>query len=147
MRNDKKGHPHYARNDPRFDKGSKTTATSREVPVIPTANPNWVPIARSWFNSLALSGQSSLYEASDWATAVTAAAMLDIGLKTHNGAILASFVRLSERLAVTYIDRIRSRIELVDPEREDADEDAADNVVRGWQSRLAEYQRRPDNGA
>jgi hypothetical protein len=103
---------------------------------IPTANPKWLPQSRSWYNSLALSGQAEFYEASDWATAICAAQAYDIFLRTQNAAILASFVRLSERLGCTVTDRKRSRIELADPDPQDADEDAADEAVQGWQARL-----------
>lgn len=144
----KTGHPHFSREDPRYySSGPANVGTHREVPVIPTANPNWLPQARSWYNSLPLSGQSAFYEASDWATAVSAAQMLDTGLRTTNGAILANFVRLSERLGVTHLDRVRARIVLDDPESEDQDEDAADNIIRGWQARLDARNERPDNGA
>jgi len=103
---------------------------------IPKASKDWLPITRSWFNSLALSGQSEFYEASDWATAVAAAKAYDIFLRTYNASIFANFVKLSERLGVTVIDRKRSRIELTEPEQADEDEDAADEAVEGWQRRL-----------
>jgi hypothetical protein len=95
-----------------------------------------MPEAQSWFRSLARSGQSDFYEASDWATAVAAAQAYDIFLRTYNASVFGSFVRLSERLGVTVIDRKRSRIELDDPEPQDEDEDAADEAVQGWQARL-----------
>ena len=107
---------------------------------IPVAADHWLPQTRSWYNSLALSAQSELFEPSDWATAVNAAEAYDIFLRTHNASIFGSFVRLSERLGATVSDRRRARIEVEPPEPEDADEDAADNVVRGWQARLAAKQ-------
>ena len=91
---------------------------------------------QSWFRSLRLSGQSELYEASDWATAVAAAQAYDIFLRTYNASVLGSFVRLSERLGVTVVDRARARIELAEPAPEDADDNAADAAVIDWQSRL-----------
>jgi hypothetical protein len=104
---------------------------------IPDADERWLPLARSWFNSLRLSGQSEFYEASDWATAVIAADTFDKFLRTYNASILAAFVRLSERLGVTAVDRKKARIELDEPgEVTDRDEIAADNVVHGWQQRL-----------
>jgi len=122
--------------DPRFISIEKGTSRRHEIPDIPQASENWMPQARSWYNSLALSGQSAFYEASDWMTAVTAAQAYDIFLRTHNAAILASFVRLSERLGATVADRQRNRIVLSDPEVSDADEDAADSAVIEWQGRL-----------
>jgi hypothetical protein len=121
--------------DPRYIAVAKGQSRRGDIP-IPNADPEWMPLARSWFNSLKLSGQSDFYEASDWATAVAAAKAYDIFLRTYNASILASFVRLSERLGATITDRKRSRIELDDPEPADADEDAADEAVQGWQSRL-----------
>jgi hypothetical protein len=122
--------------DPRFITVAKGQSKRNSIPAIPTAAPHWCPQARSWYNSLVLSGQSDFYEASDWATAVCAAEAYDMFFRTHNASILGSFTRLSERLGVTITDRKRSRIELDDPEPEDADEDAADKAVITWQGRL-----------
>jgi hypothetical protein len=143
---DRTGHPHYARSDPRHtESGPITRGSSRREGIpVPTANELWKPQARSWYNSLKLSGQSEFYEASDWATAVAAASMLDIFLRTYNASVGASFVKLSERLAVTYTDRIRARIILDGPDTTDVDEEAADNVIRGWQARLNAKQQRQD---
>jgi hypothetical protein len=109
---------------------------------IPTPASHWMPQSRSWFNSLKLSEQSVYFQASDWATAVTAAEFYDIFLRSHNASIGASFVRLSERLGATHIDRNRGKVIIEPPEVEDADEEAADNVVRGWQARLTEHQKK-----
>ena len=121
--------------DPRIISAEKGTSRRQGIP-IPTSDPNWLPEARSWFNSLSLSGQAEFYEASDWATAVAAARALDISIRTHNASWFTNFNRLSERLGVTIVDRQRSRIELAEPEPQDADEDAADSAVQGWQARL-----------
>lgn len=111
--------------------------TRRASIPIPDADDNWRPEAQSWFRSLKLSGQSEFYEASDWATAVAAAHAYDIFLRTYNASLLAHFVRLSERLGATVVDRKRARIELDEPgELRDVDEEVADNVVHGWQERL-----------
>ena len=108
---------------------------------IPTPAEHWRPQARSWYNSLKLSAQAEFFQASDWATAVNAAEFYDIFLRTHNASIGASFVRLSERLGATHIDRNKGRVIIEPPDQEDEDETAADNVVRGWQSRLAARQK------
>lgn len=140
------GNPSYAQSDPRYARytgdgdGFGTLAdkapSTRDGISIPEADPKWKPSARSWFNSLKLSGQSAVYEASDWATAVAAAEAYNIWLRTYNASTLAQFVRLSERLGCTIVDRKRGRISLSDPKPSDADEDAADDAVHGWQSRL-----------
>jgi hypothetical protein len=130
------GAPSGAADDPRFIKVSAGTSTARSDLPTPKADPKWKPEARSWFNSLSLSGQSEFYEPSDWATAVAAAQAYDVFLRTYNASIFAQFVRLSERLGATVTDRKRSRIELALPEPTDEDEDAADAAVQGWQGRL-----------
>ena len=121
--------------DPRFIRVSQGSASDRGLP-IPEADKSWKPKARSWYNSLKLSGQSEFFEPSDWATAVAAADAYNVFLITHNASILAQFTRLSERLGATLTDRKRSRIELEEPVIEDEDEDAADEAVQGWQGRL-----------
>jgi hypothetical protein len=85
---------------------------------------------------LALSGQSEFYEASDWSTAVVAAQIYDMFLRTRHANLLPSFLRLTERLGVTVIDRKRNRIELSDAEVSDTDEEAADEAVIAWHGRL-----------
>lgn len=124
-----------ALNDPRFITVSKGKSRRDEIPR-PAANPQWHVQARSWYNSLALSGQSEFYEASDWATAVMAAQIYDGYMRTRAANLLPSFLRLSERLGVTVIDRKRNRIELGDAEVSDADEDAANEAVISWHGRL-----------
>jgi hypothetical protein len=129
------GAPAGPGDDPRYIVVARGLSTREGIP-IPEPDADWKAPARSWFNSLKLSGQSAFYEASDWATAVAAARAYDIFLRTYNASIFAQFVKLSERLGVTVIDRKRSRIELSDPEPEDVDEDAADAAVLGWHGRL-----------
>jgi hypothetical protein len=124
-----------ATDDPRYIALARGSSRRAGIP-IPSADEAWRPEAQSWFRSLALSGQSDFYEASDWATAVAAAQAYDIFLRTYNASVFSSFVRLSERLGATVTDRKRSRIELDDPEPADQDEDAADDAVQGWQARL-----------
>jgi hypothetical protein len=121
--------------DPRYISVTQGEARRKGIP-IPQPNPNWNPAVQSWYRALRLSGQSQFYEASDWATAVAAAQAYDIFLKTYNASVFASFVRLSERLGVTIVDRKRSRIELSDGDVTDADEEAADNTIIEWQGRL-----------
>jgi hypothetical protein len=110
--------------------------TGRDGIPIPEASERWLPQARSWYNSLKLSGQSQIFEASDWATAICAAQAYDVFLRTYNASVLAVFERLSARLGVTIVDRARARIELAEPEPHDADEEAADKAVIRWQGRL-----------
>ena len=76
------------------------------------------------------------FEASDWATAVAAAEMYDRFLRTDNASILGQFVKLTERLGCTELDRKRGRIELQDSEVKDTDKDRAAEAVISWKSHL-----------
>jgi hypothetical protein len=121
--------------DPRYVAVTAGTSRSKKIP-IPMANPEWDITVQSWFRALALSGQSEFYEASDWATAVMAAQIYDMYLRTWRANLLPPLLRLSERLGVTIIDRKRNRIELSDEEVTDVDEEAADEAVIKWRGRL-----------
>lgn len=121
--------------DPRFVTVSQGKSKRKGIP-IPECSPHWHPQAQSWFRSLALSGQSEFYEASDWATAVLAAQIYDGYMRTRQVSLLPHFQRLSERLGVTVVDRKRNRIELSDAEASDRDEEAADEAVIAWHGRL-----------
>lgn len=146
---DRIGHPHGAFKD--FAPVTQGQSRRKELPAIPEASERWHPQARSWFNSLKLSGQSELYEASDWATAVCAAEAYDVFLRNHSPGVFAGFVRLSESLGSTFIDRKKARVDLVDPDHTDRDEEAADKSVVNWQARLGRHLRPvvdpPDEGA
>ena len=118
----------------------------RENIPIPTASPYWLPPARSWFNSLRLSGQSEFYEASDWATAVICAQLLDIYLRTRDLKTFHEFRLMSARLGTTVADRNAARILLDEedpPEPTDQDEEAADEVVTSWHGKLGLVREEP----
>lgn len=127
--------PERDHQDPRY---LTTTRGKRSVPgfPIPEASERWHPTARSWYNALKISGHSSFFEPSDWATAVTAAEMYDRFLRTDNASILAQFVRLSERLGCTELDRKRGRIELVSGEVRDEDKERAAQEIVSWRGHL-----------
>jgi hypothetical protein len=120
--------------DPRYLATSK--ATRMPVPTIPEASSRWHPIVRSWYNSLKLSGQTQLWQPSDWTTAVLAADCYDRFIHSGNGQILVTFNRLSERLGVTEIDRKRARIELTTEGEVDQDKERAKKAVISWKGRL-----------
>ncbi len=129
------GHASTAANDPRFVSVSRARSRHREV-IVPEPDPKWLPKARSWYNSLKVSGQTDLWQASDWTTAVAAADMYDRFLRTNNASILHDFLKCVELLGATEISRKRARIELVDEATRDADEEAADAAILGWHGRL-----------
>lgn len=104
----------------------------------PPAKKNWHPIARSWYRSLAKSGQHHFYEASDWATAVLIAESISRDLNPQvvgiaektgevvkdeiplKGASLAAYLKAMGNLLVTEGDRRRMRVELDKPHSEEA---------------------------
>lgn len=89
------------------------------------------PLAREWFESLSLSGQSAFYEPSDWAMARVVAESISRELKPQpivvgqgesahvemyelppKGASLTAWLRAAASLLVTEGDRRRLRVEL-----------------------------------
>lgn len=133
--NERLGHGSVTHEDPRYLTTTRGQRSARGFP-IPEASQRWHATARSWYNSLKLSGQSSFFEPSDWATAVAAAEMYDRFLRTDNASILAQFVRLTERLGCTELDRKRGRIELVSGGVKDEDKERAAETVISWRSHL-----------
>lgn len=106
----------------------------------PPADPNWHPYARSWYNSLRMSGQAIWYEASDWATAMICAEQISRELSDKIVAVdprtgdahwgqgpvpgqsLNAILKMMAALVTTEGERRRARIELTrdDSEREQA---------------------------
>lgn len=100
----------------------------------PAADEDWHPVARAWFESLAVSGQSVFYEPSDWATAVLVAESISrelkpqvVGMMTDEngaqlepafavvpmkGAALSAYLKAMTSLLVTEGDRRRAGVEL-----------------------------------
>ena len=100
----------------------------------PPADAAWHPVARGWYESLAASGQSWWYQASDWAMAVVLAEEISrcllpqvVGV-TKDGTVvraerpmggnLAAILKGAASLMVTEGDRRRLRIELERKERQ-----------------------------
>jgi hypothetical protein len=137
------GHPKHAKGQEPIPRRSAKRLNANIV--IPKASDNWHPVARSWYNSLALSGQAVFYEASDWATAVAAANALHKFMKTDNASILANFCRLSERLLVTEFDRKRARVDLTPQDVTDVDVDRATRSVVSWKGRLGVVQQNDED--
>lgn len=114
-----------------------------EVPV-PEADPEWHPVARQWFESLARSGQSHWYEPSDWATAFVVAeamsrelnpqplvvasgkeASIEMVSMPPKSASIAAWLKAATALLVTEGDRRRMSMELQRPVAEEGDDDVA----------------------
>lgn len=132
------------------------TAPAGDEPDVPAADADWHPVAVMWFESLARSGQSRFYEASDWATAYLIAESISRELSPQpivvgrgeaavvekhemppKGASLAAWLKAMTTLMVMEGDRRRLRLEL---ERVKPAEEVADV------SELAEYRRRLQSG-
>ena len=88
-------------------------AGAAAVPV-PPADESWHPIAVEWYESLAKSGQSALYEPSDWSTAryVAEAMSRNLAASRFSAQLFAAVMAASTSLLVTEGDRRRLRIEL-----------------------------------
>lgn len=98
--------------------------------VMPPASDKWHYIARHWYDSLAESGQSEFYEASDWALAQMVAESISRDLKPQvvgvndetgepvlavipmKGASLGAYLKAMTALMVSEGDRRRAGLEL-----------------------------------
>lgn len=123
----------------------KSTEATEDVEQ-PEADPNWHPVARQWYDSLAESAQSIFYEPSDWATAYFLAEAISRELepqalvfkgmvmpetirKTISGGTLGSILKGMTSLLVTESDRRRMQIELQRAREEGASADGTSNVT------------------
>ena len=126
------------------ENGELTKGKAAEVVEVPEPDPEWHPVARMWFESLAKSGQSHWYEPSDWASAYLLAESMSLELKPQpvvgkdgevqmlrfppKGASLAAWRAGMAALLVTEADRRRALVELERPTAgpEGGDADVAD---------------------
>jgi hypothetical protein len=130
------------------------TAPAGEAPSVPEPIESWHPIAKGWYESLAVSGQSAFYEASDWATAVLVAESISRELKPQvvgvmeetgepvfavvpmKGAALSAYLKAMSSLLVTEGDRRRAQLELQrGGEKPDSSADVPN--IDDYRSRLA----------
>lgn len=120
---------------------------------VPRADSSWHRVARSWYQSLAKSGQSAFYEPSDWATAYLLAESLSrelneqvVGFSAEQGiawasvplkgASLSAYLKAMSSLLVTEGDRRRARLELQRAVAVDEDEKASVASIADYQSQL-----------
>ncbi|HET6916604.1 MAG TPA: hypothetical protein VFH56_10995 [Acidimicrobiales bacterium] len=111
---------------------------------MPAPDESWQPMARDWYVSLAASGQSVFFEASDWQQARVAAEMLHRMLEARtkggspavNGQALSAWLSMTTTLMVTEGDRRRLRIELQRGEVVDADEDASVTALDAYRAQI-----------
>lgn len=132
-----------------------TAADGADSVPVPEADEKWHAVARGWYESLAVSGQSAFYEPSDWATAVLIAESISRDLKPQvvgvhpetgepvmatiplKGASLTAYLKAMTALLVTEGDRRRAAVELERPQPGDRDAERDDGVAQ-----LDDYRRR-----
>ncbi len=100
----------------------------------PPCPDDWHPAVREWYHSLAESGQSELYEPSDWHTALAAGYLYDEWQETRRATTFGEYRMLCSQLMVTEGDRRRARFEI---HRQSQD----DSVPVGAQT-VADYKAR-----
>lgn len=115
----------------RTNSAAPQKAPAGSEPTPPSADPEWHPVARQWFESLVGSGQSRFYEPSDWAAAVVLAESISREFKPQpftvgkgddahfemvemapKGASLAAWLKGMAALMVTEGERRRAGLEL-----------------------------------
>lgn len=104
---------------------------------IPKPNSQWHPTAKSWFLSLAQSGQSQFYEPSDWWFAYYVADALSRNLKSgakFSAVLFATVLSGMSDLGTTEASRRRVRMEI---ERNPGDQEQPAGVTA-----LADYRKR-----
>jgi len=108
------------------------TAPARGA-VMPDPDLTWHPVALEWFRSLGESGQATLYERSDWATARYVAEAMSRSLVAgrFSGQLFAAIMAASTELLVTVGARRRLRVEL---ERESTDEPVAVAIMASYRA-------------
>lgn len=141
------------------DDAARVTKVPAAVVVLaPEADENWHPIARRWFDSLPLSGQSRFYEPSDWATAYLIAESMTRDLNPQfvgfaqtsrdtteaefaaiplKGASLAAYLKAMGNLLVTEGDRRRAQVELQRGSAADEDEDASVTAMDRYRAQIS----------
>ena len=94
------------------------------------------PVARQWYASLKVSGESQFYEPSDWADAVVATMALDEWLtsKDRSAAKLVAWRGMANELHTTEGARRRARMEV---ERVIAEAEDKPTVMDEYRARLA----------
>lgn len=108
------------------EQAATVKAPAGECARVPSADRSWHPIARGMFESLAKSGQSHFYEASDWQTARLAAEVTSQMLQADkvSAMLLSAVDGMWSRLLMTEADRRRLKIELEKPKADTAAEAA-----------------------
>lgn len=134
--------------------GEPTKAPGAERVEIPAADESWHPIARRWYESLALSGQAHFYQPSDWGTAFFLAESMSRELKpqgiVYQGVItsyelmtvkagtISALLKGMSDLMVTEGSRRRIALELQrPPSPTSGSEPAKVTDIRAWREQLS----------
>ena len=135
---------------------SPTKAPGAASVSIPSADPEWNPVAVRWYESLAESGQSAFYEPSDWASAWLLAESMSrelepqplvVGSGEHakvemhrmppKAASVAAWLKGMSQLIATEGDRRRIGLELQRPAADGVGEPPAGVTdLRAWRESL-----------
>lgn len=119
--------------------GPTTHSPGAPVVTVPPADPEWLPLARDWYDSLAGSGQSRYYEPSDWMTAQYVATAMSRNLAQGgkmSSMMFGSVMSAMTELMTTEGSRRRLRLELDRNATTDADEDASVTSLAAYKGRL-----------
>jgi hypothetical protein len=119
--------------------GGITRAPSLAAAVpVPPAEPDWHPMARGWYESLAESGQAVFYQPSDWQTARVWAELLSRQLFTGrtSAQMIAAWSAAATELLTTEGARRRARLELERAGEVDLDEDASVTAIDAYRAQL-----------
>jgi hypothetical protein len=104
---------------------------------VPPADPDWHPVARSWYLSLQASGQSHWYEPSDWAFAVYVAEAMSRNLQQGgrmSAQMFAAVMSAMTELLTTEGARRRVRMELA---KDEPTEDASVTAIDDYRKMLS----------
>ena len=97
--------------------GVEITSVAAPAGVVecPPADEAWHPIAKDWYESLAVSGQAVFYEPSDWATARYVAEAMSRGLESSrfSAQLFAAVSAAMTELLTTEGARRRARMEIL----------------------------------
>ena len=116
-----------------------TAAPAAAVVKAPDPDPLWHPLARDWFVSLAESGQSRFYEASDWQTARVWAEVLSRQLSADklSAVMVQAWAGSAGELLTTEGARRRAQLELQRGGQSDEDEDASVTALDRYRAQVS----------
>lgn len=141
-------------NEPDIPITTIETPAGADPIIAPDSDQTWHPVARCWYESLVVSGQSEFYQPSDWATAVLVAESMSRDLSPQfvgftesgevihesiplKGASLGAYLRAMSVLMVTEGDRRRVSLELAaHTPKADPDAERAAGTVTDIRARL-----------